>query len=73
MAKNARINFFVHTLYLKYIQKCIYYDFSIYQNISMYDDFLKWTDIKQDIRNIAHLPPMYKESEVWWCSIGINI
>lgn len=35
-------------------------------------DFKGWDVIKQEVNNTAHVPT-FKEREIWWCKIGINI
>ena len=34
-------------------------------------DFDAWHPIKKEINNSKS--PLYKEGEVWWCSLGINV
>lgn len=36
-------------------------------------DFIKWITVKIDIDNNNHVPPLFKEGEIWWCSIGENV
>ena len=35
-------------------------------------DFDGWDTVKQDI-NTAERLPSFKEREIWWCSIGVNV
>ncbi len=34
--------------------------------------FLDWLKVKINLRS-SKAKPLFKEGEVWWCSIGINI
>jgi mRNA interferase MazF len=36
-------------------------------------DFIKWISIKININESEHTPPLFKEGEIWWCSIGENV
>lgn len=38
----------------------------------MSKNFQEWLEIKQKL-NDHHGIPTYKEREIWWCSIGVNI
>ena len=38
----------------------------------MSKDFNHWNNIKQQLDSIKE-PPLFKEREIWWCSIGINV
>lgn len=38
----------------------------------MEKDFIKWSDLKQKINKRENLPT-FKQREVWWCSLGVNI
>jgi len=38
----------------------------------MEKDFESWNIVKQKLDS-NHQPPFFKEREIWWCSIGINI
>ncbi len=38
----------------------------------MTKDFSNWHHLKQDI-DTQHKPPLFREREIWWCSIGVNI
>ena len=35
--------------------------------------FLEWIQFKQFLHESAHIPPFFKEGEIWWCSVGENI
>jgi mRNA interferase MazF len=35
--------------------------------------FLEWIGLKERLHESAHQPPLFKEGEIWWCSIGENI
>jgi len=35
-------------------------------------DFPGWNVVKQEVDNAAHTPT-FKEREIWWCKIGINV
>lgn len=37
---------------------------------SNYDN---WNTVKKKIANSNHIPPMFKEKEIWWTCIGFNI
>lgn len=39
---------------------------------TMEKDFNNWNSLKQKL-DIQHKTPSFKEREIWWCSIGINI
>lgn len=36
-------------------------------------DFEGWTQVKQSIQEDSKIPPGYKEREIWWVRLGINI
>jgi hypothetical protein len=36
-------------------------------------NFVDWFNLKPKIDAYNHNPPLYKENELWWCSIGENI
>lgn len=38
----------------------------------MKKDFSQWHSIKTIIEN-EHHPPLFREQEIWWCSLGTNI
>ncbi len=38
----------------------------------MQKDFRKWSELKQKINERKNLPT-FKQREVWWCSLGVNI
>jgi mRNA interferase MazF len=35
--------------------------------------FPEWIQVKSDLDKKDHLPPLFKEREVWWCSVGENV
>ena len=35
-------------------------------------DFDSWNNVKKELELREH-PPLFKEREIWWCSIGMNI
>ena len=35
--------------------------------------FLEWISVKEKLHNQEHLPPLFKEGEIWWCSLGENV
>ena len=35
--------------------------------------FLEWIGFKEKIHNQKHVPPLFKEGEIWWCYIGENV
>ena len=37
----------------------------------MYKDFDEWNQFKKKIQN--HHNPTFKQREIWWCSVGINV
>lgn len=38
----------------------------------MSKDYDHWNNIKQQLDSIKE-PPLFKEREIWWCSIGVNV
>ena len=38
----------------------------------MLKDFENWNHLKKNIDK-NYKPPLFREREIWWCSIGINI
>jgi malate dehydrogenase (oxaloacetate-decarboxylating) len=36
-------------------------------------DFEKWGKLKQKIDKSMHVPPIVKEGEFWWASLGVNV
>ncbi len=38
----------------------------------MEKDFTTWTNLKKDLNNRSNTPT-FKQREIWWCSIGVNI
>ena len=39
----------------------------------MIKQFLQWIGLKEKLHQAEHVPPLFKEHEIWWCSIGENI
>ena len=39
----------------------------------MYKDFSKWSALKEKLNDLKNKAPLFKDGEIWWCSIGINI
>lgn len=35
--------------------------------------FLEWIGLKEKIHNQEHIPPLFKEGEIWWCFVGENV
>jgi len=35
--------------------------------------FLEWIKLKERLHQIAYKPPLFRQGEVWWCSIGENV
>ena len=35
--------------------------------------FLEWIKLKEKLHTNKHKPPLFKEGEIWWCSLGENI
>lgn len=35
--------------------------------------FLEWIRLKEKLHNSSGKPPLFKEGEVWWCSLGENV
>ena len=35
--------------------------------------FIKWIGLKEKLHNKEHIPPLFKEGEIWWCYFGENI
>lgn len=36
-------------------------------------DFDGWNSKKKEINSKFHKPPMFKERDIWWVSVGINV
>ncbi|MEK7213812.1 MAG: type II toxin-antitoxin system PemK/MazF family toxin, partial [Patescibacteria group bacterium] len=36
-------------------------------------NFIEWFSIKIRLNNSIHVPPLFNEGEIWWCSIGENV
>lgn len=39
---------------------------------SLSDKLGEWFDVKLELSQIQN-PPMFKEREIWWCSVGLNV
>jgi len=39
----------------------------------MLKKFLEWIGIKKQLHVAKHIPPFFREGEVWWCHIGENV
>ncbi len=39
----------------------------------MLKQFLQWIRLKQVLHESTYKPPLFKEGEIWWCSMGENI
>jgi mRNA interferase MazF len=39
----------------------------------MLKEFLKWIGLKEKLHNKEHIPPLFKEGEIWWSHFGENI
>lgn len=35
--------------------------------------FLEWIRLKEKLHDRAYKPPLFKEGEIWWCSLGENV
>ncbi len=35
--------------------------------------FKEWIGLKENLHNSNHIPPLFKEGEIWWCAVGENI
>jgi mRNA-degrading endonuclease toxin of MazEF toxin-antitoxin module len=35
--------------------------------------FLEWIQLKERLHQSAHKPPLFRQGEIWWCSIGENV
>lgn len=38
-----------------------------------FKDFDSWNEKKKDCNNSENKPPLFKERDIWWLSIGVNI
>lgn len=36
-------------------------------------NFIDWFKLKTNIDSKSHIPPLFKDGQIWWCSIGENI
>jgi mRNA interferase MazF len=41
--------------------------------MSILKRFLEWIKLKESLHAHTHKPPLFKDGEVWWCSIGENV
>ncbi len=41
--------------------------------MSIIKKFLEWIKLKEKLHSNTHKPPLFKEGEIWWCSLGENI
>jgi len=39
----------------------------------MIKKFLEWIGLKEKLHNHEHIPPLFREGEIWWCYMGENI
>ena len=39
----------------------------------MLKKFFEWIGVKERIHDTEHMPPLFKEGEIWWCHTGENI
>ena len=39
----------------------------------MIKKFLEWVGLKEKLHNKDHIPPLFKEGEIWWCYFGENV
>jgi len=39
----------------------------------MVKKFLEWIKLKEKLHSNKHKPPLFKEGEIWWCRLGVNI
>jgi len=39
----------------------------------MIPEYNQWNNVKKRISESKHKPPYYKESDIWWVSVGYNI
>lgn len=35
--------------------------------------FLDWIRLKEKLHNNISKPPLFREGEIWWCSVGENV
>ena len=35
--------------------------------------FLAWIGVKQKLAGRDHVPPLLREGDLWWCSVGENV
>jgi mRNA interferase MazF len=41
--------------------------------MKMLKNFTEWIRLKESLHVATHKPPLFKEGEIWWCSVGENI
>ena len=41
--------------------------------MSIVKRFLEWIKLKEKLHSGTYNPPLFKQQEVWWCSLGENI
>ena len=41
--------------------------------MSIIKKFLEWIKLKEKLHGNTHKPPLFREGEIWWSSIGENI
>lgn len=35
--------------------------------------FVDWIRLKEKLNSSQHIPPYFKEREIWWCALGENV
>ena len=43
------------------------------KEMSIIKRFLEWIQLKEKLHGNTHKPPLFREGEIWWCSLGENI
>ena len=43
------------------------------KNMNLVKRFLEWIRLKEKLHATVSKPPLFREGEIWWCSIGENI
>lgn len=41
--------------------------------MSIVKRFLEWIRLKEKLHSNISKPPLFKEGEIWWCSVGENV
>ncbi len=41
--------------------------------ITIIKNFLEWIKLKSKLHHREHVPPLFKQGEIWWCHFGENI